>query len=672
MIGGRRREGGSITVFLSLTLLVIMSLLGTMTEVARGKACRVYGRRTMRTAVDSLLTEYSRPLYDMYHLFFIENAGKPFRQSIAEYAAGTVNPDVIDAGRLDFYDAALGDVTVTEERYAGDEGGVAIREQITEYMKRSLASDAAQKLLGKTKPLEQLEETAKEIDQKVSEQKQDAEESCHVLELMRLVDGVDCSDSRIKGQEVFVKMFFHGKKQAERFGITEPVVWNAMKGNIVELQTYFGRMQKNTGMKQRFAGMVSQADKKTAEALKLVDQLGDRLERWNISGDAAAILRSNRSILRQTGEYLRQPLTDEVMAELKKMWKRYNTSGIVFDYAGINEKGGAENPIDCFSNAISGGLTKLVLEKSAPVSKKKVKNANHYQTLNKNGKVAQGVEDDRLKAFAEKSDVELTGAVKGIARAEVSDVMMCQYMKKYFSSAVKCVGTEKKRLDYEWEYILCGGGSDKENLDKTIGRLVLLRSIINTTAIFSSSAKRDTAYAAALAVVGFTGMEPLIRLTQTLFIILWGTAEALVDAAAILQDREVPLFKTGKNVVVEFSELYQISNPYIMKKVAGYPKADGHSVGYEEYMMLMMKGMEEERQHYRMMDLMEWNIRDNREPKFNFGICVDSFQVTGEFLYNTKFFHMSFLQNIIDRKLNCFRQRITLEARYTKAVAQSG
>lgn len=671
MIGGKRGQSGSITVFLSLTLLVIMSLLGTMTEVARGKACRVYGRRTMRTAVDSLLSEYSRPLFETYQLFFIENGGKPFRQSISEYAAGTVNPDVMDGGCLDFYDGILDDVMVAKERYAGDEGGAALQEQITEYMKRSLVSDVAQKFLGKTESLEQLEETAEEIDQKVSEEKEAAEESCYVLELMRLIDGVDCSGARVKGQNAFVKMFFHGKKKAERFGITEPVVWNAMKGNIIELQTYFGRMQKSAEVRQQFARLVQQAERKASEALTLAQKLGSRLKDWNISGDVPAILSSNVSILRQTSEYLKKPLTDEMMAELKRIWKQYNTSDIVFDYAGINEKGGAKNPMDCFSDAISGGLSSLVLEKGIQISPKTVKNPDHYRTLYADEETNQGSDVNRLKAFAEEGEVELSQAAKGISRAEISDAMVCQYMKKYFSSAVKPVGTGKKRLEYEWEYILCGGRSDKQNLEEVIGRLVLLRSIINTTAILSSSGKRDTAYAAALAVIGFTGMEPLIRLTQTLFIILWGTVEALVDVAAILQNRKVPLLKTTKDIVVEFSELYNVSNQYIMKKAAGYSKADENSIGYEEYMMFLMLGKRSER-NYRIMDLMEWNIRDNAEPKFNFGICVDSFQVTGEFLYATKFFRMPLIQNVIDRKLNHFRQSVTLEARYVCGGTQSG
>ena len=50
MIAENRKAGGSITVFLSLTLVIIMALLGTMIEVTRGKVCRIQGRRVMKLA----------------------------------------------------------------------------------------------------------------------------------------------------------------------------------------------------------------------------------------------------------------------------------------------------------------------------------------------------------------------------------------------------------------------------------------------------------------------------------------------------------------------------------------------------------------------------------------------------------------------------------------------
>lgn len=665
MMGNRKWTDGSITVFLSLTMLIITALLGTMTEVARGKACRVYSRRTLRTAVDSLMTEYSRPLYDRYHLFFIENGGRAFPQSIARYAAKTLNPDTLAGERMDLYDGVLTDVTVEKERYAGEDGAAALQEQIMAYTKRTLAADAVQKLLGKTEVLEQLDKSAEEIDRKVREEREAAQESQTVLELMRLIDGVDCSGGSVKGQQTFVKMFFHGKKQPERFGITESIAWDAVKGNIVELQVYFSRIPKSVKMRQQFEKLVCDVEEKTRKAIKIAEEIGPRLHSYKISGDVIAVLKSNLSVLEQTGEHLKQPLTDENMSALKQLWKKYNTSGIVFDYAGINEKGGADNPMNSFSNAIAGGLSKLVWKQDAKISKKSVKNPDRYRKLYAKTIENTNVDTGQLNLFIKKEEVNLGQATKGISKALASDIMMCGYMKKYFSSVVQFARTEEKRLDYEWEYIMCGGTGDEQNLNTVINRMVLFRSVINITALLASASKRNTAYTAALGVVGFTGMEPLVRFTQTLFLILWGMVEALVDVAALLQGKKLSVVKTSKDIVVKFSELYKISNRYIMEKVSGLPKTVAQSLGYSEHLMLLMMGTGLDKKCYRMMDLMEWNIRDNDVPKFNFGICVDSFVVKGNFSFATKLFQLPFVQSIMNRNSSHFQQGVAIEARYT-------
>ena len=207
-----------------------------------------------------------------------------------------------------------------------------------------------------------------------------------------------------------------------------------------------------------------------------------------------------------------------------------------------------------------------------------MKDPDHYHSLYAADKSARKKEVDGVAAFAKEEEVDFQGVAKGFAKTAASDVMLCEYLKRYFSSVQTKAGANK-RLDYEWEYILCGKGSDKKNLDTVINRLVLLRSVINTAALFSSSEKRETAYAAALAVVGFTGMEPLIRFTQTLFLVLWGMTESLVEVAALLQGKKVPVIKTAKDIVVKFPELYRIGHAYIMEKADQLPKKNGRCFG---------------------------------------------------------------------------------------------
>ena len=79
------RKRGSITVFLSLAGILIFALLGTLLETARYTACGNHAARTLRTASEALLSEYSLPLYENYGLFFLESEGKPYEEVMAAY-----------------------------------------------------------------------------------------------------------------------------------------------------------------------------------------------------------------------------------------------------------------------------------------------------------------------------------------------------------------------------------------------------------------------------------------------------------------------------------------------------------------------------------------------------------------------------------------------------------
>ncbi len=659
---GKNRSTGSITVFLSLALIIIMALIGTMVEVTRGKVCRIQARRVLKLASESLMTEYSRPLFENYNLYFLEDEGKPLARSISEYASGTLSQDPLFPNSMDVYSGTLQHAAVEEKRYAGDDGGAALQEQIASYMKRRISADKVKTFLGKSGEMETFSGRAEEIEQKAKQEKEAVGACRNLLQLMKLIDGVDCTGGRVKGQKYFMKKLFAGEKKPGQFGISEAVVWKAIKNNVSDVSDYLSRLQEGSA-KREFAEIVQKVGEKTKEALHLVTEMGPRLREMNVSGDAGRVLVSNLHILEKTSEYLGHNVTDEMVSELEQIWKAYDTSGIVFDYAGINEKGGAESPMSVLSNAISGGLAKLVLEKDFQMSKKSVKEPDYYHSLYTKDKTREKEEVNGVKSFAENEEVNFQGSAKGIANMAVSDVMLCEYMKRFFSS-VRSQEKEEKRLDYEWEYILCGKGSDKKNLEAVIDRLVLLRSVVNTAALLSSSEKRETAHTAALAVVGFTGMEPLIRFTQTLFLVLWGMTESLVEVAALLQGKKIPIVKTAKDIVVKFPELYRIGNEYIMEKADHLPKKSGRSFGYPEYVLLLMAGIGRDIRFYRMMDLMEWNIRDKEVSNFHFGQCIDSFRVTGQFSYPAKFFHMPIIQKYSNRQWNDLQQGITIHASY--------
>ncbi len=648
-------EQGGITVFLSLSILLIMSLLGTMVEVTRGKICRVHSRRTLKVAAERLMTEYSRPLYDRYGLFFLEDTGEPFQQCMARYAG-----EILNAKEL--YEGTLAELEVSERHYAGDDGGKVLLSQIEEKMKRQIAEDLIRGGWNKHQPALSVEESAQTIEEKVEQEREEAEAGICLLELMTKVDGVTCASGDVQGEKYFAKMFYRGENRGENLGITEAIVWDAIKDNMVSLEDTLPQLM-DSSVRNTFRNQVEKARKRTEEALEIMRDMGEKLATLQIGRDPISVLEGNRLVLEKTEQYLAEEMTSEVIAELEELWKNYDTSGIVFSYTGVTETGGGENPIESFSETLSGGILNLVLKENETVSDKRVESADGYCEWYE----ASGEETDykdRVKSFSKEQEVELQGALGEILSLSASDYLLCEYVKKYFGNWCHSLDSDNTSLDYELEYLICGKDSDKKNLEQVVNRLFLVRTAVNTTTLLASSAKRETAYAAALSVVGFTGVEPLVRLTQTLLLVSWGMAESLVDVAAILQGRQVPLVKSSSQLKVEFPELFQVSRGYVLRQAKEFPQAGERSFGYEDYVTLFLLSNKREETCYRMMDIMQANVRKDGVEHFNFGMCVDSFQATGVFTFPTKFFRVPRIHDILERQLYEYHSRAQVTMTY--------
>lgn len=99
-----------------------------------------------------------------------------------------------------------------------------------------------------------------------------------------------------------------------------------------------------------------------------------------------------------------------------------------------------------------------------------------------------------------------------------------------------------------------------------LNRILLIRTVTNFVALESDSKRRGEARAAAIAAVGFTGLAPLITLTQTLILITWSISESLTDVAALLDGRDVPLWKTPKRFVTNFTEIVLMNHDSLQKE----------------------------------------------------------------------------------------------------------
>lgn len=164
-----KREDASITVFLTLILLILMSLICGMVEITRGKVCHNQASRILQIGIDSLMAEYNRPMYDEYHLFFLEDVGKSYEDTMRFYIEKNLEKRAGLFPLTDMYDGSVSNILVTNKSYVTENGGEELLQQICEYMKRETVSEILEKVKSQKETLDKIDTKADEIERKAAE-----------------------------------------------------------------------------------------------------------------------------------------------------------------------------------------------------------------------------------------------------------------------------------------------------------------------------------------------------------------------------------------------------------------------------------------------------------------------------------------------------------------------
>lgn len=649
------RRKGSVTVYLSLTGILLFALFGTLIETARYTVCENHAARTLRTSTEGLLTEYSRPLFEHYGLFFLESGGTPFEQVIGRYAGDTMS--AAGKGDMDFLDGSVTGIEVKEKIYPGDNGAAALQKEINQYMKRIVTKEQVTKFLADTKQLEHIEEDAREIEETVKQEEQAAKLDVQLLELMKMVDGVSVSNGKIRCEKEFIKMFATKEKKGQNFGVTEGAVWKKMKPHIDDAARTW-----DIGDKTAFLARVGRVKKLTEKAIKQGRELSAEYQKINrgaasehdqmFAGLIAAlpVLNRNQEILAETEDLLSAKSVKECEQELKILWKEYDTSTISFDYTGVSESGGADDPKDSFSSTWNKGILNLVCPSPSKLSSKTITSPDSYAKLYSESEQTTEY-GDRVSEFASEDKVSLTGIIGDIGSYGMDEFCLDQYIERHFGGYGKEMNGWKQPLDYGWEYIVAGKASDQENLKAVLNRILLIRTVVNFLALQKDSVRKKEAYAIAAGIVGFTGLAPLITLMQTMILITWSLSESLVDLAALLQKRHVPVIKKPADLKTSSVQIVQLSHDAIAKRALKFPKEKKSSFGYKQYLFLFLGLMNQSTRRYRVMDLIQCGMKKNGYSSFQLGSCVYEMRVKGEFLFPSRFFRMAPLEAILGRSV---------------------
>lgn len=160
----RKQNKGSVTIYLSLILAVLLSLLLTLLDGARRNTVRVQADCAMELATYSIFAEYNRALYDRYHLLFVDTSYQKSRGSEAnvvhhmeEFIKMNLSEGQKQMLQADFTKTYLQDCKINQLSYATDEQAAVYERQAVLYMEHKYGLAYVQAMTNELKKAESMQ-----------------------------------------------------------------------------------------------------------------------------------------------------------------------------------------------------------------------------------------------------------------------------------------------------------------------------------------------------------------------------------------------------------------------------------------------------------------------------------------------------------------------------------
>ncbi|MDD6293146.1 MAG: DUF5702 domain-containing protein [Eubacteriales bacterium] len=598
----KKKAKGSITVFLSLIMLLIFSLVCTVIEISRISSAYARCNEITYMALDSTFSSYAREIFEDYGIMLLWKNDTQLLNDYTKYV--DKNSNYKKDFKYNIYDI-LGvrnaNSKVETVKNVMDNGGEIIYDQICDYMKNAIAQDVIDKLMKNSNALSQNE---------------DIEQFNKSLEV--------CSD-KLKDMEVNVKNIFDDINTIKQCPYNPKEVIQNMKDRLNEIKSIEPTDDYNRQVRDNLFDMYIIEYRKYKEwkntldnylqdilinsdkyfenlelAKDYVDDMDTKLEKEkaNYQNELYSIMKEEITDLKQevfnsdkdnynieNNKKLtleQKEIVDEISNSMSPVLER--TDELDYSYNKLSNYENADILIEDSYKAIYLAEEKIinynfnlsVNYSIGDATKKKNEVVDFVKKLKKDGVMGYVVNGDISDKTIDKGklssdtykDTEYKWKNYGRDKELLKKILVGQYIFDKFNDYIS--GEKKNQLNYEIEYILFGNGCDRDNLKECINKIILLREGFNFLFLLKDSTKRNEAYELALTIVGYTGMPAIVRLTQFLIMAAWSYAESVVDAKNLLEGEKVSLIKKADEWNLSLSNIKSLKsdNNKIKSKVA--------------------------------------------------------------------------------------------------------
>ena len=174
------RARGSITVFLSLALILVIALIGSLLESSRVTVAREIALDNSYLATQNLLAEYQRELWNDYHILFVDVAELGGEEGSIKIGNSYLSK-MLPSGKGDYIGAVADFTEIGFKENLTENNCYYFAKQAAAYMKYSVAGSIGKKMLNQANMLK-VAENGTDTLKKILKAKVEAEKKLIELE----------------------------------------------------------------------------------------------------------------------------------------------------------------------------------------------------------------------------------------------------------------------------------------------------------------------------------------------------------------------------------------------------------------------------------------------------------------------------------------------------------
>lgn len=563
-----------ITVMATLVFMIVISFVTTCVNAAAMSGYNTVIKQACSLSDESVFTAYSNDMLRQFDIFALKKSDI-INDKVNQYIKTSINTHSKDI--------QLVNAQYDEYRYMTDNGGYGVEEQIVRYMQSGGYIDVIRDYNSVKDGIKQSDSVSK-VSSDIVEVKDTAQESW--IDMKQLINVCDNIGDKEDELQQYAKQLVNTVNTLKEEELTQDELDNTKKDIAENVEEIRDAADEIKDMSYKIYDIIDTYEGHMTDTTQQISASYEALERHKEElGDTVySAMKDDINNIESCSEEQNGSPVDVVEAAVDN---DISVLDELLKKSDINIR--QDESIDNIIN-MSGNVQRLCGElKVREVadryreyideddSKPDINLLTRIYKLFKEGITGLVIDtdiSDKTIEYDNLADSVVTGtACDDISNLSIRSALVNEYIISRFQNYTDYIDSENKGtkdilsedrlLDYETEYILCGGKSDKDNLCEVITKLSHIREGANLLYLITDSQKKNECFTLAVQLLGYTGNMVLIKAAQYLIMTLWAYAESIVELRGLYSGESISIIKNAGDWETDINGLINLGRENI-------------------------------------------------------------------------------------------------------------